>query len=101
MDINYKELFEKSSIENIKLKDEIILMKNEINQLREHLKKYTAPKKNKTYYENHKDEIKEKAKEYRKKNDKKISSEKMKEYNKKAYEKRKQKLLDDKNGEIV
>ena len=60
MDINYKELFEKSSIENIKLKDEIKKYTEEINQLKEHLKKYTAPKRNKTYYENHKDKIKEK-----------------------------------------
>jgi len=46
MEINYKELFEKSSIENIKLKDEIKKYIDEINQLKEHLKKYTAPKRN-------------------------------------------------------
>ena len=64
MDINYKELFEKTIIENIKLKDDIKKYEEEINALKEHLKKYTAPKRNKTYYENHKDEIKEKIKGY-------------------------------------
>jgi len=100
MDINYKELFEKSSIENIKLKDEIKNYTEEINQLKEHLKKYTAPKRNKTYYENHKDEIKEKVKEYKSKSEKKLPPEKIKEYNKKAYEKRKQKLGENTNENI-
>jgi hypothetical protein len=76
---NYKELYEKSIIE--------------INELKEHLKKYTAPKRSKSYYENNKDEINEKNKEYHKK----ISSEKIKEYSKRAYEKRKLKLLEEKN----
>ena len=42
---NYKELYEKSIIE--------------INELKEHLKKYTAPKRSKSYYENNKDKINE------------------------------------------
>jgi hypothetical protein len=76
---NYKELYEKIVIEN--------------QELKEHLKKYTAPKRSKSYYENNKDEINEKNKEYHKK----ISSEKIKEYSKRAYEKRKLKLLEEKN----
>jgi hypothetical protein len=36
-------------------------------ELEEHLKKYTAPTRNKSYYENHKKEIKQKNKEYREK----------------------------------
>ena len=62
-----------------------------INELKEHLKKYTAPSRNKKYYENHRDEIIQKSKEYKEKtgNKKVVSSEKIKEYNKKAYEKRK------------
>ena len=62
-----------------------------INELKEHLKKYTAPPRNKKYYENHRDEIIQKSKEYKEKtgNKKVVSSEKIKEYNKKAYEKRK------------
>jgi len=76
---NYKELYEKSIIE--------------INELKEHLKKYTAPKRSKAYYENNKDEINEKNKEYHKT----IPSEKIKEYSKRAYEKKKLKLLEGKN----
>ena len=76
---NYKELYEKSIIE--------------INELKEHLKKYTAPKRSKAYYENNKDEINEKNKEYHKT----IPAEKIKEYSKRAYEKKKLKLLEEKN----
>jgi hypothetical protein len=66
---NYKELYENLLIEN--------------NELKEHLKKYTAPKRNKEYYHNNKEKIKEKQ------SIKKIDPEKIKEYNKRAYEKRK------------
>ena len=67
-----------------------------INELKEHLKKYTAPSRNKKYYENHRDEIIQKSKEYKEKtgNKKVVSPEKIKEYNKKAYEKRKLKKLE-------
>ena len=67
-----------------------------INELKEHLKKYTAPSRNKKYYENHRDEIIQKSKEYKEKtvNKKVVSQEKIKEYNKKAYEKRKLKQLE-------
>ena len=67
-----------------------------INELKEHLKKYTAPSRNKKYYENHRDEIIQKSQEYKEKtvNKKVVSPEKIKEYNKKAYEKRKLKKLE-------
>ncbi len=67
-----------------------------INELKEHLKKYTAPSRNKKYYENHRNEIIQKSKEYKEKTDNKkvVSPEKIKEYNKKAYEKRKLKKLE-------
>jgi len=67
-----------------------------INELKEHLKKYTAPSRNKKYYENHRNEIIQKSKEYKEKTDNKkvVSPEKIKEYNKKAYEKRKLKILE-------
>jgi len=67
-----------------------------INELKEHLKKYTAPSRNKKYYESHRDEIIQKSKEYKEKtgNKKVVSPEKIKEYNKKAYEKRKLKKLE-------
>ena len=49
------------------------------------MKKYTAPARSKTYYENHKEELLEKMKKY------KPSPEQIKERNKKAYLKRKEK----------
>ena len=89
---NYKELYDLLLLENIQLKEEN-------KTLSEHLKKYTAPKRNKKYYENHKETIIEKVKEYNKKNInvlKKPSPEKIKEYSKRAYEKKKLKLLEQK-----
>jgi undecaprenyl pyrophosphate synthase len=68
------------------------LLKEKINELTEHLKKYTAPKRNKKFYENHKEEIIKKVMEYKEKNkDKKSDPEKIKEYNRRAYLKRKEK----------
>ena len=84
--INYKELYEKILIEN--------------DELKKKLKNYTAPKRSKTFYENHKEEIIQKVKEYRKKTGyiNYSTSEQRKEYNKKAYEKRKlKKSLENKN----
>lgn len=74
--------------ENLELKNEIDKLNEEILKLKDHLKKYTAPKRNKKYYENHKEELIEKAKKY--KCNVEISKEKRKEYNKRAYEKRKE-----------
>jgi len=82
-------------MENIsieKLIEENKLLKDKINELTEHLKKYTAPKRNKKFYENHKEEIIKKVMEYKEKNkDKKSDLEKIKEYNRRAYLKRKEK----------
>jgi len=78
--------------------DELTLVKEENEQLKkriadleEHLKKYTAPARSKTYYENHKEEIKKKVSEYKEKTNYNatLSKEKKKEYNKAAYERRK------------
>jgi hypothetical protein len=81
---------EEQSIE--KLIEENKLLKEKINELTEHLKKYTAPCRNKKFYENHKEEIIKKVMEYKEKNkDKKQDPEKIKEYNRRAYLKRKQK----------
>jgi hypothetical protein len=79
--LNYKELYENLLIQ--------------FNELKIKLKNYTAPKRNKTFYENHKDEIIQKVKEYRKKTGyiNYSTPEQRKEYNKKAYEKRKFKKL--------
>ena len=82
-------------MENIsieKLIEENKILKGKINELTEHLKKYTAPKRNKKFYENHKEEIIKKVMEYKEKNkDKKSDPEKIKEYNRRAYLKRKEK----------
>jgi len=74
-----------------------MLLEKENQELKEHLKKYTAPQRNKKFYENHKDLDITKFKEFKEKNkDKKIIPEKIKEYNKRAYLKRKQKNTDNK-----
>ena len=58
----------------------------ELEKTREHLKKYTAPTRSKTYYENHKEELLNKMKKYT------PSPDKIKEKNRKAYLKRKEKM---------
>lgn len=61
-------------------------LKQRVAELEEKLKKYTAPARSKTYYENHKEELLEKMKKY------KPTPEQIKEKNRKAYMKRKEKL---------
>ena len=68
------------------LKKENEELRNKVIELEERLKKYTAPARSKTYYENHKEELLEKMKKY------KPSPEQIKEKNRKAYLKRKEKL---------
>ena len=76
------------------LKTELEKTKNELVETKEHLKKYTAPSNMKKYYQNHKEEIIKKVKEYKEKNNYKpnIDKEKRKEYNKLAYQKRREKM---------
>jgi regulator of replication initiation timing len=69
-----------------KLEEQIKQLTQELNETKEHLKKYTAPSRSKTFYENHKEELLEKMKKYT------PSPEKIKEKNRKAYMKRKEKL---------
>ena len=61
------------------LEEENIKLKTELDETKEHLKKYTAPKRNKKFYNEHKEELLQKMKENP------ISSEKRKEYNKTYY----------------
>ena len=68
------------------LEDENKQLKLELEQLKEHLKKYTSPERNKKFYKEHKEEILQKMK------DNPIPSEKRKEYNKKYYLKKKEQL---------
>jgi hypothetical protein len=60
-------------------------LKKELHDVKEHLKKYTAPKRNTVYYENHKEELLKKMKENP------PSSDKRKEYNSISYQRRKEK----------
>jgi predicted nucleotidyltransferase len=66
------------------LEEELQKIKNELIDTKEHLKKYTAPIRHKTYYENHKQELLEKMKSNP------IPTDKRKEYNKKYYLKKKE-----------
>jgi hypothetical protein len=67
------------------LEEENEKLKLELQETKLHLKKYTSPKRNKKFYENHKEELLDKMKLNP------ISNEKRKEYNKIYYLKRKMK----------
>jgi hypothetical protein len=69
-------------------------LENENNELKEKLKNYTAPKRSKTFYENHKEDVLQKNKEYKEKTNyyANLSPEKKKEYAKRAYLNKKEKL---------
>jgi hypothetical protein len=71
------------------------LLEDEILVLKEKLKSYTAPTRSKTYYENHKEEILEKNKEYKEKTNysANLSKEKKKEYARRAYLNKKEKMM--------
>ena len=85
---DYKILFETLNEENKELK-------KRIEELEERLKTYTSTHRQKKYYENHSDDIKQKTKIYIKKI-KETNPEKIKEWNHRAYLKRKEKLKNEK-----
>ena len=60
-------------------------LKIELQETKEHLKKYTSPNRNKIYYEKNKEILLNKIKQ------KNVSSEKRKEYNRISYLRRKEK----------
>ena len=84
--------------ENIikELAEENTRLKEELQATKEHLKKYTAPASSKVYYEKHKEEQKQRVKEYQQrtnyKSDYKPTPEQKKEYNRREYLKRKENL---------
>jgi len=80
--------------ENIMLKEKILQLENELIEVREHLKKYTAPPCKKKYYENNKEIIKEKHKQY------KPTEEQKKQWARTAYLKKKEKLEKEKSQNI-
>jgi sugar-specific transcriptional regulator TrmB len=69
-------------------------LENEVRELKEKLKKYTAPERSKKFYENHKEQIKQRNKEYAEKVNyyAKISPEKKKQYARTAYLNHKEKV---------
>jgi len=80
--------------ENILLKEELEKTKNELIETKQHLKKYTAPIRNKIYYEENKEKHKQKVKEYKEKKNYNatLTPEKKKEYARRAYLNKKEKL---------
>ena len=69
------------------LQEENSLLKNELESTKNHLKKYTAPARNKKHYEANKELIK--SREYKQSV---VSSEKKKEYARQAYLNKKEKM---------
>ncbi len=67
---------------------EINKLREENEKLKEQLKKYTAPARRKKYYDNHKEELLKKSKEYNAEH--KPAKEKKSEYNRKHYLKKKE-----------
>ena len=80
------------NVEELLNKNKLLEAENE--ELKEKLKKYTAPARHKTYYENHKQELLAKNKEY------KVSTEKKKEYARTAYLNKKERLKKEKENSM-
>jgi hypothetical protein len=81
-------------MEETNLYNKIKELEDENALLKEKLKNYTAPKRSKTFYENHKENVLQKNKEYKEKTNyyANLSSEKKKEYAKRAYLNKKEKI---------
>jgi len=90
MSLNYELLIH----ENTELKDKIAKIEIELAETKEHLKKYTAPLRNKIYYQENKEQQKQRVKEYKEKNNynETITKEKKKEYARTAYLNKKAKM---------
>lgn len=73
---------------NQQLLQKIVMLENELEQTKDKLKKYTAPSRHKSFYNNHKNEILQKNKDYYKEN---VTPEKRKEYARTAYLNKKEK----------
>ena len=68
-------------------------LEDELRAVKEHLKKYTAPSRNKKYYENNRNFVNERSRIYKETTNYKSTPEQRKEYNRRSYLKRKEKLL--------
>ena len=87
----------------VKIKDyeeQIAILETQLNDTKKHLKKYTAPSNRKKYYENHKEEIKKKVKEYKEQTTYTAPKDVIKERNKRAYQKRKNKIENEETKSI-
>ena len=80
--------------ENKLLREQNENLIKELDEIKEHLKKYTAPAYKKIYYENNKEEIKQKTKEYRQTHQ--PTEEQKKKWARTAYLNKKAKLLQEK-----
>jgi len=78
--------------ENTKLQEENTKLKNTIEELEARLKKYINNEAHKKYYDSHKEEIKQQQSKYIEKL-RAENPDKMKEYWQRAYQKRKEKKL--------
>jgi hypothetical protein len=81
--------------ENQLLKEMNEKLLKELEETKEHLKKYTAPSYKKNYYENNKEEIKQKSREYRQTHQ--PSEEQKKKWARTAYLNKKTKLEKEKS----
>jgi hypothetical protein len=84
--------------ENQELKEINEKLKIELEEIKEHLKKYTAPAYKKNYYQNNKEEIKQKTQEYQKTY--KPTEEQKKKWAKTAYLNKKAKMEKEKQENI-
>ena len=84
--------------ENQLLKEMNENLLKELEETKEHLKKYTAPSYKKIYYENNKEEIKQKSREYRQTHQ--PSEEQKKKWARTAYLNKKAKLEKEKSESL-
>ena len=91
------EIVQNFELENKHLKEKIIKLEKELDEVKNKLNTYQS--NSKKYYENNKEKIIERVKEYNKSNNYKptVTNEKKKEYNKIAYQKRKEKIKEEIN----
>ena len=78
--------------------ERIALLETQLNDTKEHLKKYTD--NTHRYYNAHKEEIKRKVREYKERTNYTVPADVIKERNKRAYQKRKEKNMNDKTIDI-
>jgi hypothetical protein len=74
------------------LREKLSEIEEELDATKEHLKKYTAPSRNRQYYYRNKDVLQERSRIYKKTTKYKSTPEQVKEYARRAYLKKKEKL---------